>query len=275
MIFSQHTENNLEESIIEKLHKNNYDGPSLLETLRKNNPTLAKETFYRILRKLLSEEIVTKHSKIYELNHHWVQRIYKFSKKHIDESVDKEGVLVLKEGDKISYSFKNPNLMGIYWAHTYDTIFEQHDPKIPILVFHPHEWLIHTRKSSESFFLNRFSEDKKIVFFSIGGNTALDKQFKKDWVGKFRQITTGIDYGFKKTEYINVLGDFIFKVSVSKPFGDNIDSFFKKHVAVTDKNIGELETICNRHDRTRMVLIKSEKESERLHKKFKKYFFIP
>lgn len=277
MLLAQKGENKLEESIIEALHNKSATGPILMGILEKENKNITKETFYRILRRLTNEEVINKQNGIYQLNRHWLQRIYRFSKKHIEENqgIDPDNILNFEEGDKIIYKFKNANLMGIYWAHTYDMLFDKHDPKIPILVYHPHEWLIHTRTIAETFFLNRIKDDKKIVFFAVGGNTELDKSFKKEWENKFLQIGIGINYGLKHNEYINVLGDFIFKITMSKKFGDDIGKFFKTHNKIDDRNIIELEKICNKNDPAKMIFTRSHKEAEKWRTKYKKHFYVP
>ena len=254
MLLSRNTEQKTEEFIVELLHNNESVGPTLFKEIQQKDPTVSKETFYRILRRLTNDEVITKQSRVYQLNRHWLQRIYRFSKKSIETNrgIETGNILSFEEGDKISYKFKNPNLMGIYWAHTYDMVFEKHNPKIPILIYHPHEWLIHSRVDSETFFLNRFPEDKKIVFFAIGGNTNIDKKFKKDWDNTFRQIGTGINLGFKNTEYVNVLGDFIFKISVSKKFSEDLEAFFNRNKEITFQNKTELEYLCNRKDTTKI-----------------------
>lgn len=277
MLLSQDADKKIEDTIVELLHTKEALGPALLLQAQKKDQTISKETFYRVLRSLLKSEVITKQHKIYQLNRHWLQKIYRFSRKHIEtnQGLDADNILSFEEGDKINYKFKNPNLMGIYWAHTYDMIFEQHDPLIPILIYHPHEWLIHTRTESESFFLNRFGEDKKLVLFSIGGSKNLDTLFKKEWNNEYVQINTGISYGIKKTEYINVLGDFIFKVSVSKKFSDNIETFFQKNGTVTPENKVELQKLCNRKDPAKMIFTRSKKEADKWRSKFKKDFYIP
>lgn len=277
MLLAQKGENKLEESIIEALHNKSATGPILMGILEKENKNITKETFYRILRKLTNEEVINKQNGIYQLNRHWLQRIYRFSKKHIEENhgIDPDNILNFEEGDKIIYKFKNANLMGIYWAHTYDMLFDKHDPKIPILVYHPHEWLIHTRTIAETFFLNRIKDDRKMVFFAVGGNTELDKSFKKEWENKFLQIGIGINYGLKNNEYINVLGDFIFKITMSKKFGDDIGKFFKTHNKIDAKNLIDLEKICNRNDPAKMIFTRSKKEAEKWRSKYKKHFYVP
>ncbi len=276
MLLAQKGDKGLEEIIIETLREGGLTGPTLLKNISQKINT-SKETFYRVLRGLIKKEVLNKHESIYQLNRHWLQRIYRFGKSHIEENknIDTDNILSFKEGDKITYKFNNPNAMGIYWAHTYDMIFEQHDPKVPILIFHPHEWLIHTRISSESFFLNRFEEDKKLVFFAVGGKTDLDKDFKKNWESKFRQIGIGINLSTKRTEYINVLGDYIFKVSLSERFNKDLETFFKNNKEITPGNRVELEKLCNRKDSAKMIFTRSKKEADLWRTKFKKYFFIP
>ncbi len=277
MLLVQNSDKKIEDWIVELLHQKEAVGPALLAELQKKDPSTTKETFYRVVRRLLADEVINKNNKIYQLNRHWLQKIYRFSKKHIEtnQGIDADNILSFEEGDKISYRFKNPNLMGIYWAHTYDMIFDQHDPKVPIMIHHPHEWLIHTRTESESFFLSRFKDDKKLVFFSIGGKTELDRQFKNEHENKFVQIGIGVDYNLKNNEYINVLGDFIFKVSVSKKFADNLETFFKKHKKITPENREELEKLCNRKDPAKMAFTRSKKESEKWRAKFQKHFYKP
>lgn len=275
MLLAHTIDKKIEELVVEILSAGGQTGPSLLKALQGKEPGISKETFYRIVRKLLIEEVLNKHKTIYELNRHWLQKIYRFSKKQIEPTQSTHDILSFQEGDKMTYTFRNPNLMGIYWAHTYDMIFEQHDPRIPIFIFHPHEWLIHTRTESETFFLNRFQDDKKVGLFTIGGNTEIDKRFQKEWQNPYLRINTGIDYGLKNREYINVLGDFIFKVTVSRKFSNDIETFFKTHKEISEQATAELKKLCARNDIAKMILIRSKKEASKWQSKFKKDFHIP
>ncbi|MEI6022360.1 MAG: hypothetical protein WCQ32_00775 [bacterium] len=275
MLMAQNGDKKIEEYIVELLHEKEITGPTLLKHVLERDFSISKETFYRTLRRLLEEEVITKQKKIYQINRQWLQRIYHFSKKYTETNEAMHDIVSLEDGDKITYKFKNPILMGIFWTHAYNPIFNQHNPKTPILVYHPHEWLIYARAQSELFFLSRFKDDKKVVFFALGSNSLLDKQFKQNHSNSFVQVGLGIKLGLKNTEYINVLGDFIFKISVSKRFSDDIDSFFKKYTIINQENYLELEKLCNRKDQTKITLLRSKKEAEKWRIKFNKYFYIP
>ncbi len=275
MLFSRNTSVTVEELIIETLGARALSGPMLFERIKQRLPKTPKESYYRILRSLLKQEVITKYGKMFSVNRHWLHQLYRFSKPQIEFGKNsKLSVLSFEDGDTITYKFKTPNLMGIYWAHLYDTVFQFHYPEIPILVFHPHEWLIHARVESETFFLKRFSEDGKRCLFSIGGITELDKEFKKKWSSKYLEIATGASYGLKNTEYLNVLGDFIFKVTVSARFAKDIDTFFKKYKTVDDENRQELIDLCNRSDAVKMVFTRSKKEADKWRAKWKKDYLL-
>lgn len=273
MLFAQTDKPKLEEVLIHLISIKGSDGPTLFTKTSHLLP-VSKETFYRALRSLLKGEVLSKHNKVYELNRHWLQRLNRFAQQNITNgySTDTDHILNFEDGDKITYSFKNPNQMGIYWAHTYDIIFEKHNPNLPILIHHPHEWLIYSRPKAESLFLDRFEYDKKTVFFSLTGTTDIDRKFKRDYSSRFRQIALGINHGLKNTEYINVLGDFIFKITTSKRFAEDIESFYIKYKEITPTNLIELQAICSRRDKVRMTFIRSKREADKFRAKYKKYF---
>lgn len=274
MLLAQNGDKKIEEYVVELLHEIELTGPSLLKEMTQKDSSISKETFYRVLRKLIEEEVVTKQKKIYQINRQWLQRVYRFSKKYVEVNETAHDIVSLEDGDKITYKFKNPILMGIFWTHAYNPIFNAHNPKDPILVFHPHEWLIHARTKSELFFLSRFKDDKKAVFFALGSTSPIDREFKQKHSNDFVQVGLGLNLGFKKTEYINVLGDYIFKVSVSKRFSEDLDTFFKKNPIINQENSLELEKLCNRKDPTKITLVRSKKEAEKIRIKFNKHFYI-
>lgn len=268
--------NKIEEKIVEILHKNPLDGPSLLGKLNEQENPPSKESFYRILRDLKKEEIIHKDGPIYTLNRIWLKRIRGFIDKQIQS--DTLNILDMQDGDKITYKFKNPNLMGIYWAHSGNVIFDNTSSNTPILIYHPHEWLIYARTHSEEFFLQNFVKGyhhgKGKVFWIMGGNTALDKKFQKEWNEGLLEIGTGLDIGAGKNLYVNVAGDYVFLVTTEKSFGEKLDQIFRENEVMTPKALTELRDLTEKNYKTKLVLMKSKKEAEKWKKKFKKYFVL-
>lgn len=266
----------IEEKIVEILDRNPLDGPSLLKKLTEQENAPSKESFYRILRSLKEDEIVHKDGPIYTLNRIWLKRMRDFIDKHIQS--DTLNILDMQEGDKITYKFKNPNLMGIYWAHSGNVVFDNVGSKTPILIYHPHEWLIYTRTHSEEFFLqnfvNGYDRGKGKVFWIMGGNTPLDKKFQKEWNKGLLEIGTGIDIGAGKNLYVNVVGDYVFLVTTEKSFGEKLDQIFQTNEIMSPKALVELKGLTEKNYRTKLVLMKNKKEADKWKKKFKKYFAV-
>jgi DNA-binding PadR family transcriptional regulator len=275
MLFTQKKE--LEDMIIEVLQKDPMGGSELLEQIQLSKKHTSKETFYRVLRRLLSDDVVIKNKRLYMISSRWLEQLYEFSKKIRGEDSFGNGqeFLSLEDGNQITYNFKNAKSMYNYWAYIYDVVYERHNHKQPILIYHPHEWFIYGRVEAETLFLGRFTKDKQLAFLSIGGKTLLDKNFKKDWANEFLKINIGFDLGQENTDYINVVGDYIFKVSMSSRFAKDIDLFFQIHTDVTQENINELMKLVERTEKAKLVFKHSKKEADKLRMKFKKYFVFP
>jgi len=169
--------------------------------------------------------------------------------------------------------------MGIYWAHSGNVVFDNASSNNPILIYHPHEWLIYTRTHSEEFFLqnfiNGYKDDESVVFWIMGGNTPLDKKFQKEWNRGLLEIGTGIDIGAGKNLYVNVVGDYVFLVTTEKSFGEKLDQIFQENETMTPKALAELKDLTEKNYKTKLVLMKNKKEAEKWNKKFKKYFLFP
>lgn len=262
MLFPTQT---IEDYIIVTLRESSLSGPELLQLVQKEK-IISKESFYRIMRKLLRDEVLVKNKTVYNLNTRWLEKLSEFSNKNAKSNI------ALDDGDQITYTFKNAESMYNYWAYLYDSLYKNHDTSIPLLLYHSHQWFIYAREEAEKIFFNRFIKQKQNVFLSIGGNSELEKNFKKEWSDKYLHINTGISYGLEKTLYINVIDDYIFKVYTSKKFADDIDTFFTNTREMDENAKKRLIALTERKDKTKLILKRSKKEAELLIHRYKKDF---
>lgn len=277
MLFSEYKKT-LSDYIIELLDKGPLSGAELVARIL-NTTNTSKESIYRVLRQLLKQEVINKAHKKYSLNRHWIQHMHAFSLRHTQNihAFDAHGVMEFEDGDSITYQFKNPDLMGIYWGHLGDYVLDKYSGEnlLPLYVYHPHEWLIHARTKSETHFLERLSRDKRTTFFSIGGKTQLDKQFKKDWSNQYRKININVKIsGLKPNRYINVIGDFIFEVRTTVAFEQAIDDFFNQQKTINKNNQQGLKKIVHDKYQTKLIFSRNKKRANKLRRQLSKDFYI-
>ncbi|NTV44373.1 MAG: hypothetical protein HGA67_01600 [Candidatus Yonathbacteria bacterium] len=266
--------NDLTDLVVEALSNGGLSGPAVVAAVHKHRPGITRQAVYAVLRKLLAQEAVHKVGKTYALNRMWLKKLHAFASERLSslDKGDAAHVGDINDGDSITYRFKNPWLMDIYWDHIFDAVMETHDPTIPVVVYHPHEWFIHARPDTEQAFLRGFARRGEVVFFSIGGNTPLDKAFKREWGSDTMQVNCGQTYGFKPGYYLNVMGDLIFEVFIEKGFADDIDDIFMENAPDAPECLKEA---TQRQYRTKLVFSRDKKKADMLRKRLSKEFYMP
>jgi hypothetical protein len=275
MLFTE--KRNIEEFIIELLNKAPLQGPLILESIQNQYGKFTKQGVYKVLRNLIDHEVVQKIDGKYHLNRYWLQKIYSFAKNHIEHSssTDFAHVLNFEDGDNIVYRFKNPYLLDAVWLSLYDILYEHQNNNQVIIDHHPHEWMIIARPETEQYWLKRFDEDRKTVLLNISGNTILDKKFKKDWESKYRRINTGISYGLSDNQYLAILGDYVFEITLDKKFSGQIGEIFKTNENLTNDVLDIILSLSKRRFSSKLKLSKNKKKANIWRKRFEKDFHIP
>ncbi len=266
----------LKSIIISILEKKDLSGPNILIEIEKRNIKVTRQAVYAVLRWLIQNEVINKANKLYSINRTWLQQIYDFTAKQLDikEKTDNTDILNISDGDKITYYFKNPYKMDAYWGHIFDILFVEHNPKIPIFVYHSHEWMIYGRQKTEEFFLNNFTKNKKLVFFGIGGKTQFDLLFKKNWQSEYIQINCGEKYNFENGHYMNVLGDFIFEVFIDEKFTNDIEKIYSESTT-KEEILEKIQEISKKNYKTKLIFSRNKKKAQKIMSRVSKNFVLP
>ncbi len=267
---------NLETLIIKALKDKGLSGPDIIESVAQKKPGITRQAIYVVLRRFIQEDVLYKTDHVYSLNRLWLKEMYSFAGNQLNElqKADTAHIVDLEDGDRITYQFKNPHLMDIYWEHIFDTLLETHDKKLPIVIYHPHDWLIYARKESEEFFVREFEKKKILGLFAVGGKTTIDLLFKKRWQNDFLQISCGKSYGFEDGYYMNIMGDLIFEIFIEQKFNDDINQVFSldENDPVFKRRMHELSL---RKYKTKLIISKNKKKVHRIFQKITKDFVLP
>lgn len=265
-----------EEYIIEILGERPLRGPALNAAVNQQKGETTKQAVYAALRNLIDQEIVTKTGTVYTLNRVWLQKLHSFSRQHIDVATQKQHQTILdfQDGDSVTYKFKDPNAMDVMWGHLYDLVYDVSDQYQVIVNHHPHEWLILARTETEQYWLRRFEDDKKLLLFNIGGNTPIDKQFKSEYQSDFIKINNGVDYGLRPNEYLAVVGDYVFNISVEHAFEQAVDELFQASASVADIK-APIRELAKQKYTSKLKLSKNSKKAIKWRQTFANDYAIP
>jgi len=262
---------NIKEIIITLLSQGSLDSLDLLEKA-KGRISLTKQGFYKSLRELIAEEVVTKNKQQVFLSTIWLNKLRGF----IDNvesnylSHTSKELLSLQEGDTMTFKFKSILDLDLMWVHYFYMVSKQLD--VPILFFNPHEFWSLFRSDIQNQLYAWIQAHNKKVYMVVGDNTPLDIST----TSKNKKFGLEIAYERQPSLLSNValtvIEDYIFYTIIDKNTTNAIDAIYKKYKAWEPAVQEELEIIIGNMKRSKVVIERNKKKAESLRKKLMKYF---
>lgn len=268
----------IEEYIISLLQNKSFSGTELLVLIRISRPKTTKQALYAALRKLKSSEIVVMHNMRISLSSIWVLKMTEFFQlaKHFytKNSVIEEGFLNLEDGDRISYSFKNPNLTDIFWGHAFDILSEITPTTMPIYIYNPHQWFIIARPETEKTLYKKITASGQKMYTLAGSATPIDIAIKKEFDGTLAQYHTVDGTAFEKRNYyFNIFGDFIIEAWLNESSAKKLDAVYENTQILDEAAIKRIKAVISETGEVKLTISRNAKKSTKLRKIFKQYFF--
>lgn len=264
----------VEDIIIEELAKNPYQiGPDLVLSIQESRPNTTKQAVYHALKFLIKDEVVAKVGEKYFISSIWLQKTHELLQEGASKSND--AIFDLKEKESISYRFPTLLVCDTYWAHLFKILTEWVPAEKPIFVWNPHEWFVVGRIKEEKEIFKVFSEKGKLAYYSIAGETLLDKKFKQQFSTDFLIVNIGNTIFKKENYYLNVFGDFIIEVFIDIKLAKMIDSFYRETEKLEPESIAYFEELIAKKYPVRMKISKNKERANKLCKKLSKDFYIP
>lgn len=254
----------IDDLIVESLAKNPYvKGPELLALINEKRPKTTKQAVYTALSALLDDEIVAKVGAKYFLSRVW---IHKIEKALGQKGSSKDMIFDLKDGESVSYHFPSLLFCDNYWAHIVN-ILSDYLEKGALFLWHPHYWFVVGREKIERDILERLSSNGIYSFFTIGGDTLLDKDFREKWRSENVQINIA-DKRFPFNYYLQIWNDFIIEIYIDKNLAKEVESFYQSEGK-------SFEDVLKKKTPIRMKISRNKNKAHVLRKKLSKDFFVP
>ncbi len=266
------TKPKIEEVIVDTLADGPHDSLVLLEKVQNKTPT-TKQGFYRALRVLLRDEIVTKNKQLVLLNPLWAGRIEKFVDriKTVSTPKETETLFRLEEGDTMVFRFKSVIDLYLLWNH-YFFIFCQKTSG-PVVFFNTHNFWALIRSDIENEMYAWIKHNNKKAYSVIGHNTSLDRN-TSDYIKKDYDIDLAYETSpsVRETVFPAVFGDYVMSTVLDATTVSAIGELYSKYQTWEPSVETELKEIIDRMRRSKVVIERNKKKAEQLRKKLMKYF---
>ena len=135
--------------------------------------------------------------------------------------------------------------------------------------------IIHEHKATSDNLRSRdFEVNKQYAYLTLGGNTALDQAFRKEYMNDYLQIEPVPNAVKHLNVYTTIIGDYIIRTHLPRQTAEQIATLYKNDM---DENKFEekLNEVFARPHKMKMQFSKRPEQARALRKKLSKPFYIP
>ncbi|MES2225543.1 MAG: hypothetical protein V4480_01925 [Patescibacteria group bacterium] len=228
---------------------------------------LSLRAVYKAANQLVDSGVLLKAGKILRINEEWARAI----RKHLAPVVS----LKLAAGERMTHSFTSIAHLDAFWT-TIAFQLEELEKDGQIFFYNPHNFwaYIPERREQENAYYSHFTDSKLHAFFTLGGESAADLEFKRSHQNQYLQIDTRNIPSLPRTDHITIMGDFIITVRIPKVLSARIDELYS-----SGNSISELLPILIKLYRTtfssRFVLEHNPTKAKKLKKMLSTNFYFP
>lgn len=252
----------------------------LVSLLQKERTGTTKQGVYAVVRKLKAQEVVVVHGKKASLNLLWLNRLEKFledARAALGESGGAaDSFLGLRDGEKISYAFRDPVSADPFWGHALELLAAASKTDEPVYLYNPHDWFLLARRDSELASMRAIAAKGKRWCLTVAGNAPADRAIAKDFDGDQSQYHMAGKSPFPKADrYLNVIDDFIIEVAIDPAAASRLEQWYRDTAHVDEKAARRLQSIVSARSKTKLVISRNRRKAERLKRPLRKSFYLP
>lgn len=236
-------------------------------------PTSPKQSIYKALASLRAKEIVTGNKQGYSLSLPWLDQVARFverAKNTPDE------ITILEERSSLLYTFADFEACDLFLSHVHRVLEPLLDRRVPAVFHNPHQWFFVTRTEQERATWQHMTTSNILSLMTTSAKTDLDGHIGRNIFATHALLKFSFAEPLvKNTNYLAVLGDYVYTVIIEQWRADAIDEWFKQHTSITEASSKELREIIRRQGKIRVKISHDSKKAKSLRKKIAKYFHIP
>ncbi len=273
----------LGEKIVESLYRGSMKTSDLIAFLSKGDDGPTLQGIYKSLRLLRKQQIVILHNRVAMLNSAWLAELQRFAllAEHSSPrpASDSGHFLQMRDGDRITYEFKNPIQVDIFWNHVLYILFDALPGQDRWYAYASHCWFLLARRTEELSLRDHMNKRGIRYLFTVGHKTSVDRSVIRDFDGLMSQCYMLNTPLFRERAnhlgiVLNVFGDYVVEAHYDERVTGQIESFYKRTSNLTQEKAKELEQIVSQRSRIKFVIFKNTAKAKRLSKMFEKFFYF-
>ncbi len=273
----------LGEKIVDTLRGGPLKTAELITRLQENNVKGTIQGIYKSLRTLRKQHIVLMQKKEAVLNQSWLRQMGDFAAlaehAYRHPTSDSGHFLQMQDGDKITYEFKDPVQVDIFWNHVLYVLFDALPKADRWYAYASHCWFLLGRRKDE-LALRDYMINKGIDYlFTVGNKTPLDRLVAKDFDrvnSKYHMLEKPL---FPKRKnslglVLNIIRDYVIEAQYDRNITDRIEKFYKTNTAMNAEKTAELQAIVSLPSRIKFTITKDADKASKLSRMFEKNFYF-
>jgi hypothetical protein len=258
----------IRENILQMLETGPMNKEELLDSVIKKSGCTS-QGFYKVLKKLCDDEIITLHKKTVSLSFFWIQN--QFDRISQIANIYRAPVYqtyfgALKEGERIQYRFKTLRKLELFWVHSVLISVEGSPEHAYIMSLTPHDWFQNLRPDINVWWRKVTTGHPHWAVLTHATNSEMQQTQYSD-VELFERMAGINPLRQAESTYINVVGDLIFEARFDARVVPMIQSFMKKKEA-DPAPILDMEGVYQ------LSVSRNSKKAKIIEKKLKKYFSV-
>lgn len=223
MLYSR--QNSLEDALVQTL----LDGASTVQQLHMkigSTHAVSLRAVYKAIGGLIDAGVVVKAGKRVWIHQPWVRTV----RERLSSSLPPMAV-----GERAVYTFSSLEHLDAFWK-TIAFQFEEYERDGQIFFYNPHNFwaYIPELRESEDTYYEHFAQSKKHAFFTVGGTTVADKEFKRGYQNDYLQIDVRDVPSIGRGDHITVVGDFVITAKLSAGLARQIDELYESGISIKE-----------------------------------------
>ena len=269
----------IEDLILEALVQGPQNTLILIHKVQIERPKTTKQAVYKALRVLQKNETIVQNREDASLSSLWLKKLMDFTERaELNyKSSDRPNInfLSLRQGEKISYTFKTFEATDMFWAHAFDVLADVTPGRSPLFLYNPHEWFLLARPESETYLFDRTAQSGKNIFLISGNNDPLDMYVSKYFDGDKKQYYASPKVLFQKSNYyVNVFDDFLIEVLLDPKISDALDEVYKTTKVFDETIKAKMIEIIKASGKNKLVITRNRRKADQVRRVFKEYFLL-